>query len=139
MAKRKGLDMPRPHHGLRVWKDAIRLVADIYRLTADFPADERFGLISQMRRAAISVPSNIAEGAARGTQKEFLQFLYIARGSLSELETQLNVASMLGLCQAQAQLESVETLFAVLGGLIKTLRGGTQRSIDPLQAAKAAD
>ncbi|WP_109127005.1 four helix bundle protein [Dyella sp. C11] len=131
--------MARPHHGLRVWQDAIRLVADIYRLTADFPTDERYGLVSQMRRAAISVPSNIAEGAARGTQREFLQFLYIARGSLSELETQLKVASMLGLCQTQTQLESVESLFAVLGGLIKTLRSGTQRSTNPLQAAKAAD
>jgi len=139
MEKRKGFNMARPHHGLRVWQDAVRLVADVYRLTADFPADERFGLVSQMRRAAVSVPSNIAEGAARGTQKEFLQFLYIARGSLSELETQLKVASMLGLCEVHTQLESVETLFAILGGLIKTLRGGTQRSIDPLQAAHAAD
>jgi four helix bundle protein len=130
--------MSRPHHGLRVWQDALKLVADVYRLTADFPADERFGLIGQMRRAAISVPSNIAEGAARGTRKEFLRFLYIARGSLSELETQLKVASMLGLCEAQAHLETVEALFASLGGLIRTLRE-KQRSTDPLQAAKAAD
>ena len=75
----------RPHHELRVWRDAIDLVAKLYVLTAGFPADERFGLTAQMRRAAVSVPSNIAEGAARGSRKDFLRFLMIARGSLSEL------------------------------------------------------
>jgi len=68
------------------------LVVRIYEITRTFPADERYGLASQMRRASVSIPSNIAEGAARGGQKEFAQFLHIARGSLSELETQLMIA-----------------------------------------------
>jgi four helix bundle protein len=79
----------RPHYILEAWKEAKKLVREIYQLTQGFPKDETFGLTSQMRRAAVSIPSNIAEGAARSGQKELLQFLNIARGSLSELETQL--------------------------------------------------
>ena len=76
------------HKDLDVWKKSMDLVVLIYDLTSKFPSDERFGLTSQMRRAAVSIPSNIAEGAARKSNKEFLQFLSIALGSLSELETQ---------------------------------------------------
>ncbi|MEW6354304.1 MAG: four helix bundle protein [Pseudomonadota bacterium] len=79
--------MKRKHHELRVWQTAIMLVKEVYKITADFPRDEVYGLTSQMRRAAISIPSNISEGAARTSVKEFLQFLSVARGSLSELET----------------------------------------------------
>ena len=86
----------RAHHQLRVWQDAMALVRRVYELSGRFPADERFGLTAQMRRAAVSVPSNIAEGAARGTSKEFSQFLMIARGSLAELDTQLRIAHDLG-------------------------------------------
>jgi|AntRauMFilla1563_2_1112583.scaffolds.fasta_scaffold00142_3 four helix bundle protein len=74
---------------LFVWKRAIKLCAHIYKLTANFPYEERFGLISQMRRASVSVPSNIAEGGGRRTDKEFVHFLGIAHGSICELETQL--------------------------------------------------
>ncbi|WP_339698584.1 four helix bundle protein [Algoriphagus aquimarinus] len=77
---------------LFVWKRAIKLCALIYKLTADFPNEERFGLISQMRRASVSVPSNIAEGGGRRTDKEFVHFLGIAHGSICELETQLYVS-----------------------------------------------
>ena len=86
----------RRHHELQVWREAIELVEEAYRLTSAFPREELYGLTSQMRRAAVSVPSNIAEGAARQSEREFLQFLIIARGSLSELETQVLIAEKLG-------------------------------------------
>jgi len=85
----------RAHKDLRVWQSAIALVEDVYRLTSTFPRDEQFGLTSQMRRAAVSVPSNIAEGSARQTTKELLHFLSIAAGSLAELDTQLRINARL--------------------------------------------
>ena len=77
---------------LDVWKRAMRLADRIYDITDSFPKDQRFGLVSQMQRAAVSVPSNIAEGCSRSGKKEFVQFLYVARGSLAELETQVILA-----------------------------------------------
>jgi four helix bundle protein len=77
------------HGDLDVWKNGIELVKKIYILTKDFPKEEIYTLTSQIRRLAISIPSNIAEGAARNSKKEFIQFLYIALGSAAELETQL--------------------------------------------------
>jgi four helix bundle protein len=84
--------MDRPHKNLDVWKLAMECVTDIYQITKTFPLDERFGLTDQLRRAAISIPSNIAEGSSRNTRKEFINFLYIAQGSLSEIDTQLEIA-----------------------------------------------
>jgi len=84
------------HEDLEVWKLSIQLVKDIYLITKAFPDGEKFCLISQMRRAAISVPSNIAEGAGRRSKKEFGNFLNIALGSLTELETQLIISKELG-------------------------------------------
>lgn len=99
------------------------MVEEIYKLTAKFPTEEMYGLKSQMRRAAISVPSNIAEGAARSTNKEFMQFLTIARGSLSELETQVQLSVRLKLVASpDAALEKIETTFALLGGLLRNLK-----------------
>ena len=80
------------HKDLEVWQKAIDLVEKSYRVTKTFPHEELYGLTSQIRRAAVSIPSNIAEGAARQTSKEYIQYLYIALGSLSELETQFIVA-----------------------------------------------
>ena len=77
----------RPHRKLDVWKKAMALTKDIYTITGEFPKYERYGLISQMRRSAVSIPSNIAEGAGRRGHKEFLQFINIAQGSASELDT----------------------------------------------------
>ena len=84
------------HKDLEAWKNSISLVTEIYQLSEKFPKSEMFGLVSQIRRAAVSIPSNIAEGAARSHDKEFIQFLYIALGSLSEVETQLIISVNLG-------------------------------------------
>ena len=87
--------MGKPHEQLEAWKSAMYLVKAVYQLTSEFPAEERYGLAQQMRRAAVSIPSNIAEGAGRNGPKEFLYFIGIARGSLAELDTQLQLAVML--------------------------------------------
>ena len=85
------------HTELQVWKRSMELVEEVYRLTATLPQSEKYGIISQMNRAAISIPSNIAEGAGRNTLKEYLRFLHIATGSASELETLLQLTKRLGL------------------------------------------
>jgi len=77
----------RPHENLKVWQEAMLLAENIYAWVEQLPPSEIYGLSAQIKRSAVSVPSNIAEGAARGSKKEFLQFVIIARGSLSELET----------------------------------------------------
>ncbi len=86
---------PRPHEKLEVWGRAMNLCVEIYRITEHFPASEKYGLSSQMRRAAVSVASNIAEGAARGSKKLYIQSLNISRGSLAELDTQLDISNRL--------------------------------------------
>ncbi len=86
----------RPHQRLDVWNRAIEFVIALYRLTEHFPKDEKFGLTSQLRRAAVSVAANIAEGAARKSSKEFLQFLSNSQGSASEIDTELLIAWRLG-------------------------------------------
>ncbi|SFN30641.1 four helix bundle protein [Formivibrio citricus] len=94
------------------------LVQAVYDVSANFPREEVFGLTSQMRRAAISIPSNIAEGVARGTSKEYVHFLNIARGSLSELDTQLDIASMLRyIPNDHAVFEQINTVGRLLSGL----------------------
>ena len=85
----------RPHEKLDVWKKSIDLVVDVYRATEAFPKDEKFGLTSQLRRAAVSIPANIAEGAARRSDKEFCYFLSNSQGSASEVETELLIARKL--------------------------------------------
>ena len=84
------------HKDLRVWQQSIEMVTSIYLMTQSFPKEETFGLVSQLRRASVSVPSNIAEGYARGTDKEKLHFLRISSGSMSEVETQLLLSLNLG-------------------------------------------
>jgi four helix bundle protein len=106
---------------LLVWRKGIDLVKEIYRMTKPFPAEERFGLISQMRRAAVSVPSNIAEGQARRTTGEFVQFLSQAEGSLAELDTQLILAEELGYAKA-TQVASAAELVSELRRMLNALR-----------------
>src|SRR6476659_10007017 len=91
----KGANM-RPHKRLDLWNKAIEFVVKIYTLTEQFPKDERFGLISQLRRASVSITANIAEGAARTTPKEFIQFLSHSQGSASEVDTEIVIALKLG-------------------------------------------
>ena len=132
MVNRESIE--RPHERLEVWRDAMELVEAIYRFSSSFPADERFGLASQIRRAAVSIPSNIAEGAARRSRPEYLRFLSIARGSLSEVDTQLQVAGRLGMLDYDANLvELVDRTFSRLNALIRAL-DPTPRSIREMPA-----
>jgi len=110
------------HKELNIWKEGIELVTRIYKIAKKFPDEEKFGLISQMRRAAVSVPSNIAEGAARKNDKEFIQFLYIALGSLSELETQIIISTNLGFCKEDSLLNETEKLIKSVLSFIKYLK-----------------
>jgi four helix bundle protein len=112
----------RPHEGLEVWRDAMDLVAAVYAFSSVFPDSERFGLTSQIRRAAISVPSNIAEGAARRSRPEYIRFLSISRGSLSELDTQAQIAERLGYAVRPPRvIELVDCVFAKLTALMNSL------------------
>lgn len=113
----------RGHQDLMVWQESIEFVGEIYTLSKRFPAEEVYGLTSQIRRAAVSIPSNIAEGAGRGTNKEFLHFLYVARGSLAEVETQLLISQKLNYVDDVSKcLSRLERIFGLLSGLINSIR-----------------
>jgi len=115
----------RGYKDLLVWQKAMLLVKGIYILTRQFPTDERFGLTSQMRRAAVSVPSNIAEGQARHSTGEFIQFVSHSEGSVAELETQLTIAIDLCCCttsDAQPLLNLLEELRKMLNSLRRKLQ-----------------
>ena len=123
--------MKRSHHRLEAWKRALELVKTVYTTTSSFPKTELYGLTSQMRRAAVSIPSNIAEGAARETTPEFLRFLYIARGSLAELETQILIAHDLGYIDNVESLKAeIYQVSALLDGLIRSLKARSNRVKD---------
>ena len=116
----------RGYKDLIVWQKAMLLVRSVYLLTRQFPSDERFGLISQMRRAAVSVPSNIAEGRARHSTGEFIQFISHAEGSVAELETQLLIAVDLNYCpsgDSQPIFDLLLQLRKMLNGLRRKLQG----------------
>ena len=108
------------HKDLDVWKESMLLAENIYALTKHFPSDEKYGLSSQIKRAVVSIPSNIAEGAGRKGDKEFIQFLYIAMGSLSELETQLILSNRLQFVDSVViYLNQIEKIKKMLFGLIR--------------------
>ncbi|OAA30176.1 hypothetical protein AT15_00440 [Kosmotoga arenicorallina S304] len=110
---------------LDLWEKSIELVTDIYSLTKKFPKSEIYGLTMQMRRAAVSIPSNIAEGNGRGSSKEFIQFLIVSRGSLTELMTQVEISKRLGFIpkdESKDLLEKMERIMMMLNKLITTLR-----------------
>jgi four helix bundle protein len=122
--------MNKPHKKLKVWQLAMDIVMDVYRLTESFPSEEQFGLTSQMRRCAISIPSNISEGAARNTHKEFINFLHIAQGSLSELDTQLEIALRLKFTNQESWTNLNTTLLEedkLLSGLIRSIKDKKSR------------
>jgi len=111
----------RSYKDLVAWQKSMELVTGIYKATAGFPKDELFGLTSQLRRAAVSIPSNVAEGQGRLSEKEFRHFLGQARGSLMEVETQLQIAENLGYMQkehANKLLESCAEVGRILNGLL---------------------
>jgi four helix bundle protein len=117
--------MKKPHKRLDVWNKSIDLTIDIYKISETFPRAEVYGLTGQMRRAVVSIPSNIAEGAARQTKKEFMNYLHMAQGSLSELDTQLVICSRLGYISTDTYKEienKTETISKMLTGLIKSLK-----------------
>jgi four helix bundle protein len=117
--------MGRSYRGLVAWQKAMKFVSEIYAVTQRFPSEERYGLTNQLRRASVSVPSNIAEGQARFSQKEFHHFLSQARGSLVEIETQLLIARDLQYLQpakADALLAGADELGRVLNGLIASIK-----------------
>jgi len=126
--------MEKPHKKLDVWQIAMKTAKMVYESTKGFPEEEKFGLVSQMRRAAVSIPCNIAEGAARQGKKEFKNFLSIAQGSLSELDTQFELAVLLGYLSDEKMNEVTEQLKRIdmmLSGLIRSLvkksKGGISR------------
>ena len=107
---------------LIVWQKSIALVSDVYSFTKSFPAEEKFGLTSQIRRAAVSIPSNIGEGYGRATTKYYIQFLRISRGSLFELETQLLIAKNLKFITNSETIDnSITEISKMLNSLIKKL------------------
>jgi four helix bundle protein len=112
----------RDYKDLQVWQKGMALAKQIYQMTQAFPSEEKFGIVSQMRRAAVSVPSNIAEGQARNTTGEFVQFLSHAEGSLAELDTQVRLSVTLGFCR-QPDGESVSASITELQKMLKSLRG----------------
>ena len=110
------------HKDLDVWKKSMDLVEGVYRLTKSFPDSEKYGLTNQMRRCAVSIPSNIAEGDGRNLKKEFKQFLYISLGSISELETQLIISSKLNYLKDKSLLDELNEIRKMLFGLIKSIK-----------------
>lgn len=126
----------RDHRDLILWQRAMALATEVYRATDSFPAGERYGLTAQLRRAAVSVISNVAEGAARRSPREFAAFLYVTRGSLAELESQLQLAHRVGLCgridPLQARIDEVGRLTnAVIRGLERRIAASTRGRAGP--------
>jgi len=109
---------------LNIWKLGVEIVEDVYRITKDFSKDELYGLTAQMRRSAVSIPSNIAEGFTRKHNKEYKQFLYIALGSCSELETQIEIVSRLKYIREPVKeniLEKINHITRMTMNLLKCL------------------
>lgn len=113
------------HKELKVWQKGIQLVKSIYEITSNFPTAEQFGLTSQMRRSSVSIPSNIAEGGGRNSDKELIHFLYIALGSASELETQVIISKELGFIDNEISVSLQTALLEIIKmitSLIKSIK-----------------
>lgn len=115
----------KPHKTLDVWQKSIRLVEEIYRLVSLLPKSEEFGISNQMKRSAVSIAANIAEGAARQTKREFIQFLHMSQGSLSELDTHLEILDRLGFIQRHSTIKLsalMDDIDKMITRLIKSLK-----------------
>ena len=110
------------HKDLDVWKKSIEIITEIYSITANFPNEEKYGIVSQIRRAAVSIPSNIAEGCARYSDKENIRFLDIASGSLAELETQLIISKNLGFIESDDIINKLYPISQMISGLKRHLK-----------------
>jgi four helix bundle protein len=124
MSGNDGLQPIRSYKDLAAWQKSVQLVVAIYQMTRSFPAEERYGLTSQLRRSAVSIPSNIAEGHGRATRGEYIQFLCHARGSLFELETQLAIAANIGYLSVESEehlTTSAAEVARILNGLLSSL------------------
>jgi four helix bundle protein len=113
------------HRDLEVWKRSVDLVTTVYEVTKTFPKEERYGITNQIRRAAVSIPSNISEGAARRHNKEFVQFLYVSLGSISELETQIIISQNLKFLSSNDSIKiqnELTELRKMILGLIRHIR-----------------
>jgi four helix bundle protein len=122
--------MDKPHKKLNVWQLSMKLATETYKITKLFPPEERFGLTQQMRRASVSIPSNIAEGAARQGKKEFRNFLSVAQGSLSELDTQLELSVLLGFLEEKKYGDISNPMVMIdkmLTSLIRSLSKSSER------------
>ena len=117
------MDKIKSYTDLLVWQKSMELVKEVYVITKTFPKEEIYGITNQIRRAAVSIPSNLAEGAARNSNKEFVQYLYVSLGSLAELETQLLLSRDLGYAQNEEINQRVERVRKLLLGLINYLKG----------------
>jgi four helix bundle protein len=111
------------YRDLNVWQNGLNLVEDVYKITANFPKEEKYGLTSQLRRCSVSIPSNIAEGFIRKSTKEYIQFLYISLDSLGELDTQMEIAVRLSFIERQKEFKEKSLLVRKqLYGLVKSLK-----------------
>lgn len=119
----------RTHKDLLLWQRSMRLAADVYRYARTLPRHELIGLVTQLQRSAVSIPSNIAEGAGRRTTKEFLSFLYIARGSWAELDTQLLLAHELGYVNDE-EMAHIRTSLDEVGRLLKSVIVALRRRLN---------
>ena len=120
-------DEIKSHKDLVVWQKSVQLSILIYKLTDDFPAREVYSLASQMRRAVVSIPSNIAEGKSRGTRKDFSHFLHMAYGSASELETQLLIAKQLNFC-GDTKFDGANSLLIEVSKMLRVMIGKLETS-----------
>ncbi|WP_236621780.1 four helix bundle protein [Luteimonas huabeiensis] len=120
----------RNYRDLEVWRLGMELAASVYRVTATFPASERYGLVSQLQRCAVSIPSNIAEGHERDSTRDFLRFLSMTQGSLAELETQLMLAAELDLTRS-TDIEPLLAVAAELGRMLNGLQSKLRTRLSP--------
>lgn len=120
---------PRTHKDLDVWRESMELVGLIYQYSTELPKTEQYGLISQIRRASVSIPSNLAEGSGRKTTREFLRYVSIARGSMAELDSQLELCKRLNLSKSQPEdlRKQLSRTGRLLTGLFRSLEAKLKR------------